>query len=426
MMRRPGRKASHAWWTPTSPDPPLCRLTPCVSAARPGWRLTPARGASSAGSRRARVGAFEARQRDGVQLGKRDAHLDGALEPHAQLTCDVILRVGPCLHDQTDDERVASHPFEAPQFGVLDHTCAPLGVFREGLGSIEERLLDVFDDDVDRHREVDDDPRPSLRHVADARDLAVAHVPEGAVDVTDMRDPHGHVLDDAGGEAEIDDIPDADLVLRDDEDAVEHVFDDVLCTEAETCADGGGQERERAEDRVVDQLDAQEDGDDRERHVDDVLQDGAERAGASTSRTCASGDASIARVSSTFAFDLAPATMRFTTRRMTSLQPRHDDGADDDRGDAGRFESDVAGHPADFVHRSRGWRPLARSYSAPDDGRLNPAARRRPRMLRATPPRGCAQRRDVYCASRSCTESARSTPARFSLTRRRSAGGASR
>ena len=78
-------------------------------------------------------------------------------------------------------------------------------------------------------------------------DLAVAHVPERAVDVADVGDADADVLDDAGREAEVDDVADADLVFGDDEDAVQHVLDDVLRAEAEARADRRGQERERAE-----------------------------------------------------------------------------------------------------------------------------------------------------------------------------------
>ena len=97
------------------------------------------------------------------------------------------------------------------------------------------------------HGEVDDHARPALRHVADAQDLAVAHEPERAVDVADLRDADADGLDDAGREPEVDDVADAELVLGDHEEAVEHVLDDVLRAEAEAGADRGGEQRERAE-----------------------------------------------------------------------------------------------------------------------------------------------------------------------------------
>ena len=63
-----------------------------------------------------------------------------------------------------------------------------------------------------------------------------------------MRMPH--LLDDAGRRPEVDDVADAELVLDDHEQAVEHVLDDVLGAEAEAGADRGGEQRERAEDRI--------------------------------------------------------------------------------------------------------------------------------------------------------------------------------
>ena len=60
-------------------------------------------------------------------------------------------------------------------------------------------------------------------------------------------DADADVLDDARGEAQVDDVADADLVLGDDEDAVEHVLDDVLRAEAEAGADRGGEQGERGQ-----------------------------------------------------------------------------------------------------------------------------------------------------------------------------------
>ena len=109
-------------------------------------------------------------------------------------------------------------------------------------------------------------------------DLAVAHVPEGAVDVAHGGDPHADVLDDSGGEAEVDDIADADLVFGDDEDAVEHVLHDVLRAEAEAGADRRREQGQRAQRGRGEQVDDQQQRDDDDRDVDDVLQDRAQRA----------------------------------------------------------------------------------------------------------------------------------------------------
>ena len=90
-------------------------------------------------------------------------------------------------------------------------------------------------------------------------------------------------------QAEVDHIADADLILRDDEDAVQHVLDDVLCTEAEACTDRGSEQGERAERVRGECVDHQHDGDDAHRNVDDVLQDRPERAGALNEADCRQG-----------------------------------------------------------------------------------------------------------------------------------------
>ena len=111
---------------------------------------------------------------------------------------------------------------------------------------LQDERLDLVDVDLVGHGEVDDDARPALREVADPDDLAVAHVPERAVHVADVGDADADRLDDAGGRPEVDHVADAELVLDDHEDAVEHVLDDVLRAEAEAGAERGGDERERA------------------------------------------------------------------------------------------------------------------------------------------------------------------------------------
>ena len=67
-----------------------------------------------------------------------------------------------------------------------------------------------------------------------------------------------------------------------------------------------------------------------------------------TSLIAASGERSSAWVSSTFAFDLAPLTIRETTRRMTSLQdPADDQGAEHDAEHAERVPARLGEEAAD-------------------------------------------------------------------------------
>ena len=128
-----------------------------------------------------------------------------------------------------------------------------------------------------RDADVEDHARPPLRHVTDPRDLTVAHIPEGAVDIAHVGDAHADVLDDAGREPEIDHVADADLILG-DEDAVQHVLDDVLRPEPQSRSDRGGEEGEGPQRVRGEHVHDQQSGDDHHRHTDDVLQDRAEGA----------------------------------------------------------------------------------------------------------------------------------------------------
>ena len=88
--------------------------------------------------------------------------------------------------------------------------------------------------------------------VGDGGDLAVGHDVEGAVAVAERGEAEGEVFDGAVQAGDFDDVADVVLVFDEDEDAVEHVFEDGLRAEADAEADdaGGGDEgAERDADR---------------------------------------------------------------------------------------------------------------------------------------------------------------------------------
>ena len=184
------------------------------------------------------------------------------------------------LHHDPDDQGVTGHGFQPPDLGGVDDARAPLGFFGEVLCCFEQRRFDRRDVCIHWNADVDDRPRPALRHVADPGDLAVADVPERAVHVAHVGDPHGDVFDDSRREPHVDHVADADLILGDDEQSVEHVLDDVLRAEAEARPDRGGQQRERAHQVGREPVGDQDERDDHDRDVDDVLQNRAEGAGA--------------------------------------------------------------------------------------------------------------------------------------------------
>ena len=96
-------------------------------------------------------------------------------------------------------------------------------------------------------RDVEHDLREALALVADAHDLAVAHVPDRAVDVAQPGRAQPDRLDRAARLLEVDDVADAVLVLEHHEHAGQEVLDDVLRAEAERDADDrrAGDERRR-------------------------------------------------------------------------------------------------------------------------------------------------------------------------------------
>ena len=83
--------------------------------------------------------------------------------------------------------------------------------------------------------------------LADPRDLAVGHVPHGAVDVAQAGRAQADGLDDAGRLADVDDVADAVLVLDEHEDAGDEVLHEALRAEADGDADDAGAGDERAE-----------------------------------------------------------------------------------------------------------------------------------------------------------------------------------
>jgi len=96
-----------------------------------------------------------------------------------------------------------------------------------------------------RDRDVHHGHGEALALVAHPQDLAVAHVPEGAVDVAQRRDPQPDRLDGAAGLPDVDDVADAVLVLQEHEHPGEEVLDEVLRAEADRDAD----DARRREDR---------------------------------------------------------------------------------------------------------------------------------------------------------------------------------
>ena len=91
--------------------------------------------------------------------------------------------------------------------------------------------------------------------VGDGGDLAVGDDVEGAVGVADGGAAEGEVFDGSFESGDVDNFADVVLIFDEDEDAVEHVLEDALGTEADGDAENAG----RGEHRLVGDADEVED-----------------------------------------------------------------------------------------------------------------------------------------------------------------------
>ena len=121
-------------------------------------------------------------------------------------------------------------------------------------------------------------------HVAHGGDLAVGHDVERAVAVAELGAAKGEVLDGALKAGDLHGIADAELVLEEDEDAVQHVLEERLGAKADAETDDAGGGDEGAEREVDGPQDFDEEVETEEAigAGADNASDGAELGGAAT------------------------------------------------------------------------------------------------------------------------------------------------
>ncbi len=178
----------------------------------------------------------------------------------ARATCHCSQRRG--LEHDAYDGAVLVEALDAPHLGRLDDDVVELGILEHRRGLLLQDRLHLVEVGLVADRDVEDGACPVLALVADPQHLAVADVPNGAVDIAQPGHAQADRLDDAGGLAEVDDVTDAVLVLEDHEDAGEEVLDEVLGAEAEGDADDAGAGDDRCD--VDAQLGQHHDDDDRQ------------------------------------------------------------------------------------------------------------------------------------------------------------------
>ena len=133
--------------------------------------------------------------------------------------------------------------------------------------------------------------------IGDGGDLRVGNDVEGAVGVADGGFAQGHGFDDAGKAGEAHGVADVELVFDDDEDAVEHVLDDVLSGEADGDSGdaGGGQQGAEVDADGVENLHAGDEADDGEAGGADDAGEGLDLGDAAGADGVLLGDAGHAR-----------------------------------------------------------------------------------------------------------------------------------
>ena len=123
---------------------------------------------------------------------------------------------------------------------MTEHALCEVGVFYQFFCRFENYLAGLLDVDLVAQWNVENDTRPSLRVIANANDFTVAHIPEHAVDVTNLGDSQTNVFDYASCLAQINAVSDSELIFEDYEETIDEVFHQTLRTEAKCGSQNSG------------------------------------------------------------------------------------------------------------------------------------------------------------------------------------------
>jgi len=176
-----------------------------------------------------------------VRLGKRDARLlESKFDAAAKLARNVVLAIedGPGL--KAKDGAVEGKGFDAQDARAVDEGLRPIGVIAKIAGDFFEGGESAADHFIAGHGNVDEGLRPVAAEILDLADESVGNGDEGAVGGANDGAAKREVLDAAGFAVDLDEIANDELIFEDDEEAVDEVFDERLCSKAESeAADGG-------------------------------------------------------------------------------------------------------------------------------------------------------------------------------------------
>lgn len=193
-------------------------------------------------------------------VAERDTFaLEGENDAAAKLAEHGILLVGADADVDGIDDLAAVDLVDAEDVGVGDGDLPEGRIVADLLGEAAEG----GDDGVGVCAGVDADWKRGdgvvAGHVGDGGDLAVRDEVERAVAVAELGGAQGEIFDRALEAGDANDFTDVVLVFDEDEDAVEHVLEDALRTEADTDANDTGRGQQRGEIDVEDGQDVQQD-----------------------------------------------------------------------------------------------------------------------------------------------------------------------
>ena len=172
---------------------------------------------------------------------------EGEADAALELANGAKLLGGAGFEDDGEDHLRAFDGVDPEDLRVLEKEVFEFGAVADFEGDLLEQLCNLVGIGGEVDADVDGGDGESGTEVGDGGDLRVGNDVEGAVAVADHGFAQGERLDDTGDSGEADGVAHAELAFDEEEDAVEHIFDDVLRGEADGDAGDSGRGEEWGE-----------------------------------------------------------------------------------------------------------------------------------------------------------------------------------
>src|ERR1700710_468600 len=192
-----------------------------------------------------RVGCAEDEHVGGVVAEGDAFFFEGQDDAAAEFAEDAVALVGADADLDGIGDGAAVDLVDAEDDGVRDSDVFEGGVVADVGGEFCEQGDDFVRVGACVDRDVEGGDGEVAGEVGDGGDLAVGDDVEGSVGVADAGAAEGEVFYCAFESGDVDDLADVVLVFDEDQDAVDHVLEDGLGTEADGDAEdaGGGEDR---------------------------------------------------------------------------------------------------------------------------------------------------------------------------------------